>query len=250
MSEQAPERPPGGGNMLTRKIGGVPAWGWIAVIAVGAGILLWIRSRKSSSASGSGTAQAQPVSATCYDANGNTVDCSSPQAVGSNATDYFEALYAQNEGINGQLETISPEIAETGQDVDTLQQQVANLGGPPPTGGGGPPGPVTDLTVDVIGAQLARASWRPPQFSSHAPTSTTYTVQVQPIDKAPHNVGSRTSYNIGGLKPNTHYTVVVAPAGGPSTSRAFTTPKKGAKPAGTRPMETAPNPGGPIKRAA
>lgn len=229
---EAPTRPrEQGGNALTRKYGGVPGWGWVAVVAVGAGILIWLRSRRSASAS-SGQAQAQPASATCYDANGNTVECSSPQAVGSNATDYFEALYAQDMGINNQLQTITPQITDTGNDVDKILSDVtgpASTGPPTPPGTKPPslrpPGPVTDLSVDVISPTLARVSWRPPQFASHAPTATTYTIQVSPVDKAPHNIGSRTSYNVGGLKGGGHYTATVAAVGGPSSSRAFTTPK-------------------------
>lgn len=244
---EAPTRgraPAGGGNVLTRKIAGVPGWGWVAIVAVLAGgFLLW-RSRKSAAAGSSGQAQAQPVSATCYDANGNNVECTSPMAVGSNATDYFEALYAQAQGINGQLETIGPEVSETGQDVDTLKQQVGNLAGvgskPPIPGPGAKPGPVQDLTVDVISPTLARVSWRPPQFASHAPTATTYTIQVAGKDPAPHGIGSRTSYNVGGLKPGEHYTAVVAPSGGPSASKPFTTPGR---------IRQAVNPGG-VRRAA
>lgn len=259
MSQPATEAPTqprggGGGNPLTRKYGGVPGYAWVAIVAVLAGGFLWWRNKKSAAAAGS--TQAQPVSATCYDAQGNNVDCSSPQAVGSNATDYFEALYAQSEGINNQLSNIATVGNETGQDVDAIQQAIAGGSGPGSTGGGGggKPGPVTDMSVDVISPTLARVSWRPPQFASHAPTSTTYTIMITGKDKAPHNIGSRTSYNVGGLRPGEHYTATVAPEGGPSTSRSFTTPKRATeppRPVGTQPRKTAPpNPGGPIRRAA
>lgn len=238
MSEQAPEapargRPPqaGGGSFLTRKVGGIPAWGWIAAVAGVVGLYFFLQSRKSSASSGS-QAQSSPASATCYDAQGNPVDCASPQAVGDNSTDEFEALYTQNTGISNELQTITPQISDIGTDVDQIQTQVSNSQGPPSVppiikdpGPKPKPGPVTDLTVDVISPTLARVSWRPPQFASHAPVSTTYTIQVQGKDPAPHNIGSRTSYNVGGLHPGAHYTAVVAATGGPSTSRAFTTPK-------------------------
>jgi hypothetical protein len=88
------------------------------------------------------------------------------------------------------------------------------------------PGPVSDLTVANKSATEVVVSWRPPQFASHAPTSTTYLIQLEGKDKAAHNIGSRTSYNIGGLKPHTAYTVKVAASGGPYTSKAFTTEAK------------------------
>lgn len=224
----APPRAAGGGNILTRKIGPIPGWGWLVIVAAGTGLFIWWRSKKSSSSSssttgGTASSSAGPTQATCYDANGNTVSCSDPSAVGSNATDYFESLYAQNEGINSQLENITPTIDTTGQDVTTLEQQVTNLAGSGSTGTGTANSPVTDLTVSVTGSTSAVVSWRPPQFASHAPTATTYTIQIQPKDSAPHNIGSRTSYNVGGLKADTSYTAVVAPAGGPSTSKTFKT---------------------------
>lgn len=60
MSETAPEAPPrqgGGGNVLTRKLGPLPTWVWVAIVATI--ILAWvvIRQRGSSStATTSGTA--------------------------------------------------------------------------------------------------------------------------------------------------------------------------------------------------
>jgi hypothetical protein len=236
-----PPRPAGGGNILTRKIGPIPGWGWLVIVAAGAGVFIWWRSKKASAAaaassssgsSGTSASSAGPTQATCYDANGNTVACSDPSAVGSNATDYFEALYAQNEGINGQLETITPTIDTTGQDVGTIEAQLQNLGGSTSTGTGasGTPGPVTDITVATPSPTLAVVSWRPPQYASHAPTATTYTIQVTPKDSAPHNIGSRTSYNVGGLKAGTSYTAMVAPAGGPSASKTFKTPAAKATP--------------------
>jgi hypothetical protein len=85
------------------------------------------------------------------------------------------------------------------------------------------PGPVTDLkaahkgTAEVI-------SWRPPQFPSHAGTPTTYTIRILGKDKRAHNIGSRTSYNVGGLKKGKRYTAVVAPSDGPSASVSFAAP--------------------------
>jgi hypothetical protein len=236
---------------MTRKYGGVPGWGWVALIAVVAGGVLWYISKKkgaASTAAGTSTPQG-PTQATCYDANGATVACSDPSAVGSNATDYFEALYAQSQGINSQLQNLTPTVTETGQDADAIQAWLQAHPGPPSTPppgkppAPGKPGPVTALTVATVSPTLARVSWRPPQFASHAPTSTTYTIEIQGKDKGPHNIGSRTAYNVGGLHPGGHYTAVVAAAGGPSTSRAFTMPGGTTSGAGF-------NPGGPNRAAA
>lgn len=89
----------------------------------------------------------------------------------------------------------------------------------------GKPGPVSDLTVTNKSPTSVTVSWRPPQFASKAPTATTYKIQIKPKDPAAHVIGSRTSYNVGGLHKNTHYTAVVSAVGGPSTSHAFTTEK-------------------------
>ena len=57
MSESAPERPARkGGNPLTRKIGPLPAWGWVAGAAVIAGGYMWWRNRQGAAAATSGSA--------------------------------------------------------------------------------------------------------------------------------------------------------------------------------------------------
>ncbi|HEV2241813.1 MAG TPA: fibronectin type III domain-containing protein [Streptosporangiaceae bacterium] len=261
------ERPPpargggGGGNPLTRKYGGVPGYAWIAIVSLIAGGVIWYISRKrsGSAAVNTGATAQGPTQATCYDANGSQVACSDPSAVGSNATDYFEALYAQGLGINSQLENLGPQVTETGQDADAIQALLQNLPGSASTPPGTTPNvitgnvrrpPVSDLTVVPVSPTLARVSWRPPQFASHSPASTTYTIEIQGKDKAAHNIGSRTAYNVGGLKPGGHYTAVVTPvftAGGPgstgpSASRPFTMPARGAAP-----REIS---GGPMRSAA
>lgn len=254
------ERPAGGGgNPLTRKYGGVPGWGWIAIVSLIAGGVFWyIQRRKSGSAAAAAPGGA--TQATCYDANGNTVDCSSSSAVGSNATDYFEALYAQQEGINSQLENITAQGTETGLDVDALEKLLKELQGEesseklgipgPPVPGGQKPGAVRDLTVTVLGPKRARVTWRPPAVTS--PTGVMYRIEIEGKDKAPRNLGPRTFYVAGGLNPGGHYTATVwpvsrsAPGGpgrgtaalqlGPPASKAFTMPLPGPHP---------PQPGGP-----
>jgi Fibronectin type III domain len=73
---------------------------------------------------------------------------------------------------------------------------------------------------------VVTVEWKPPKDTS---AYLTYDFQVKPKDKNPHNIGPRTSYNVGGLKADTRYTVTVTPFGAPqhqSASKSFTTPKK------------------------
>lgn len=238
-TERTPPARGGGGNPLTRRYGGIPGYAWVAIVSLIAGGVIWyIQRRKGSSAAAGGSATAQgPTQATCYDANGSQVDCADPLAVGSNATDYFEALYAQGLGINSQLENIGPQVTETGQDADAIQAWLQAHPGPgsvPGPGPGSARGPVTGLAVATVSPTLARVSWRPPQFASHAPTATTYQIQIQGKDASAHNIGSRTAYNVGGLKPGGHYTAVVSPVfgrtPGPPASRPFTMPGRASSP--------------------
>lgn len=236
-----PGRGGGAGNPLTRKYGGVPGYAWVAIVSLIVGVGFWYaQRRKASSAQNPPGASAQgPTQATCYDANGSVVACSDPLAVGSNATDYFEALYAQTQGINSQLENIGPQVSETGLDADTTQQLLQQLAGSESTeeGGGaaGGVGAVRNLQVAVITSTTARVTWQPP-LRQAVPGGMgkrpvlAYTIEIQGKDKGPHNIGGRTAYNVAGLKPGGHYTAVVAVVGGPSASRAFTMPKRGQQP--------------------
>lgn len=239
----APRGGGGGGNLLTRRYGGVPGWAWVALVSLLAGGVFWyMNRRKAASASNPPAGGAGPTQATCYDANGSTVDCADPSAVGSNATDYFEALYAQQEGINSQLENLGPQITETGLDADQLQALLEQLAGSKSGGPGGPgrPGAVRNLRAEPVTATTAHVSWSPPARQAPAagygtPALETYTIEIQGKDKGPHNIGGRTSYNVAGLKPGGHYTAVVAAAGGPSASAAFTMPQRGRRGATPQP---------------
>ena len=106
MSESAPEAGGKGGNLLTRKLAGVPVWVWGgAVITVLAAGYLIYRSRKASAASSSTTAAAASGSG-CTDASGNPVDCGSTAAVSDVGTGQWEALYTQDQGIESTLTDI------------------------------------------------------------------------------------------------------------------------------------------------
>jgi hypothetical protein len=208
VSQPATEPPPGraaGGNPLTRKIGGVPAWGWIAAVAaLAGGFLLWRQHKASAAAAASSDtgSAAGPTQATCYDANGNQVDCADPSAVGSNATDYFESLYAQGEGINSQLEGITPTINDTGQDVDSIQAWLQAHPGTPST-----PPPVTTTP--------------PPKTTTPAPATKTM----------PNLVGQRANFAIGELKSGYGVKATTSPVRNPKNEYTVTgqTPKAGAK---------------------
>ena len=56
MSESAPERTGGGGNVLTRKVGPLPMWGWMAVGLLIAGLYYLYNKNKSSNSTAQTTA--------------------------------------------------------------------------------------------------------------------------------------------------------------------------------------------------
>lgn len=60
--EEGPRR---GGNFLTRKVGPLPMWGWIAAVAVGVGVFVWRKRQNAAAATGAppgntGTVNAAP----------------------------------------------------------------------------------------------------------------------------------------------------------------------------------------------
>lgn len=190
--------PKGGGGIFARKYGPLPGWGWALLAGGGALAFFWWRQRENKSTAA--TTAATAVS-------------------GTGATGWANAASALQ------------------QEIDSLQGQGATSTTSTPTGGTTAkttstgtgtttPGPVTALTVTAKSPTVVVVSWRPPQFSSKTPTSTTYSIEIKPKDKGPHNIGSRTSYDVGGLKADTKYTATVTPSGGPASSKSFTTPKK------------------------
>lgn len=75
----------------------------------------------------------------------------------------------------------------------------------------------TGLQVHSSGATSVVVEWLPVSGAS------SYTIQVTPKDASSHNIGARTSYNVGGLKKNTSYVAHVAASGGPTASVSFKT---------------------------
>jgi hypothetical protein len=203
------ERPPpargGGGNLLMRKYGGVPGWGWVVIVSGIAGAVIWyVQRKKGSAAAAASSATPQgPTQATCYDANGATVACSDPLAVGSNATDYFEALYAQSQGINSQLQNIAPQVTETGQDADAIQALLKNL-----------PGSDSEPTVGHIPGE--------PGPVPHGPG---------PLVTLPNVVGQRANFAIGDLRTGVGVNAVTSPARDPRKEYIVTsmTPHAGSR---------------------
>lgn len=236
------ERPPpargaGGGGVLTRRFGGIPGWGWIVIVAaVAGGVFYIIQRRKSGSAAASTAGAAGPTQATCYDANGNTVGCQDPSAVGSNATDYFEALYAQTQGINSQLQNQGAVTTETGIDVDTLERMLKDLQGDTGEPGTTPviPGEPPPLRNQVKIPNVAgkRAAYAVDQLHSLG-----FAVHTDPLRKPIDEYDATGTTPAAGLERPKGSTVVVHV-------------KEIAKPKTTRPGTTPEIPGGPERRAA
>ena len=74
----------------------------------------------------------------------------------------------------------------------------------PPPPAGTVPGATSGLSVIKTSNTGITATWHP------AAGATSYSFQITPKDSAAHNIGARTSYNVGGLRTNTAYTVHVA----------------------------------------
>jgi hypothetical protein len=197
MSEMAPEAGGGGGSFLTAKVMGLPWIAWIGIVAVGAYLFLAHKSASSSattptdsSTGGSGTIT---TGATTIDTGAVQISVSAPNA--------------------------SPPQPSTGSGTGT-------------SGGGGSTTSqqvqVSDLTETVKNGSAAAIEWRPPQWPSGTPSNATYSFGISPAPKGGasgmHNIGSRTSYNVGGLKKGTQYTATVTPnvSGAVPAQKTFT----------------------------
>ena len=160
--------------------------------------------------------------------------------LGYNSADVSTALglYFQNQPLGtladgaSALSIVQAAIAEYGQPpVGTYQITAAPTSAGSTTGNAGsgtgaaaaakPASAPQDLQVIPVSNTAITAEWRPVAGASG------YEFQVTPKDPAPHNIGARTSYNAGGLKPRTSYVVHVAAVNaagtGPYATHSFTT---------------------------
>lgn len=195
-TQKAAPKTRGGDSFFSKKYGPLPGWGWALLAAGGALAFFWWKERKGQQA----TATTASTAMTAYSGSGWEGAVSALQA---------EIQQLQGEGATSVASTTAGTTSKTTSTTGTST-----------------PGPVTALTVTAKSPTVVVVSWRPPQFASHAPASTTYSIQIKPKDASSHNIGSRTSYDVGGLKADTKYTAVVTPSGGTASSKAFTTPKK------------------------
>jgi Fibronectin type III domain len=206
--QATPPRGGGADNIFSKKYGPLPGWGWTLLAAGGALAVFWWRKRKA--AETAATAATAVTTQTGWQNAAEALQQEIDRLQGTSSSTGISTLTPPNPPPN------TTKTATTGKTTAPTTT----------TTGTGTPGPVTDIQVDIRSDSVVTISWRPPQFSSHVPTSTTYSIQVKPKDSAAHNIGSRTSYNVGGLTPGKQYTATITPTGGPGASKSWTMPKK------------------------
>jgi hypothetical protein len=132
VADNPPVPPPSGGGALSKKVLGLPTWGWIAVAAA-AGVVgyVWLQSRKKNAAS---------------DSSGQTLDnsngSSDPNGIGAYASDTDQALLAQIRDLQGAQSTA------VGDDGDTSTTPEATT-----------PGQVTGLKAVKVTTSLIWLTW-------------------------------------------------------------------------------------------
>lgn len=186
-----------GGNFLTRKFMGIPAW----VFLIGAAVVgYWYFSRNSSGSSSTSGQQNQAGQESPTGGSGTITTGSTTIDTG--------AVQVSVSAPNGSPGTSGSQGSSSGGSGSTTSQQVSQL------------------TETDKNASAAVISWRPPQFPSQTGAATTYDFGISPAPKGGvstmHNIGSRTSYNVGGLQKGTQYTVTVTPSGGSPATKTFT----------------------------
>jgi hypothetical protein len=200
---QAPPKKTGD-NIFSRKYGPLPGWGWSLLAGGGALAFFWWRSRKKAEAA-------------------TTALSSSATAGWEGAASALQREIDQLQG--GATAGGSPPIVTPYSTGPTTSKSTGT--GPTTSKTTGTttsktPGPIRGLQVVLRSPTVVTVEWKPPSSGGNV----TYNFQITPKDSGPHNIGARTSYNVGGLKADTHYTAHVGASGGPTSTKAFTTPKK------------------------
>lgn len=174
MAEQgAPPGADGGGNVLTRKVAGLPTWGWVGIAIVGGVIgLLWFRGRKTAT-----TPDASTATPSIVDSSGI-------------ATGQYESLLALLRDIQGQPSETLPGPAG-------------------PQGPAGPPGPSAPLSAPT-NVRTTGAIW-PNFLEVHwdaVPGAASYVVRGANDDR--NTAGPVNATMVGGLIHNGTYFISVA----------------------------------------
>lgn len=230
MSEAAPEsrpRPqavparevPGEGNVLTRKVGPLPTWAWLGIIALGgAGVWYFYKSRQASAAAAqTGTTTS---AGNCTDTSGNSVPCDQVDYGGQIAT-----LQTEIQDLQGQKAAPGP-----AGPAGPAGSPGGSTGGVTPGGGGGTgpkpgvPGPVAGLKASKVTRTSVTLSW------DKTTGAAGYYVQLTYQSKT---IASRTvattSTIFTGLRPDSsmhgHVSARNASGQGPAAEVAFHTPK-------------------------
>ena len=234
MSEAAPERSrpqavparetPGGGNVLTRKVGPLPTWAWLGIIGIGgAAVWYFYKSRQASAAASSGTAT---QTGNCTDTNGNSVPCDQVDYGGQIATLQTEIQDLQG-GEAGEGTTTG---TGTGTVMTFPPRPPDQPGSPAPSPSPSPspkpgvPGPVGGLRASKVARTSVTLTW------NRTPGATLYYVQLTYQSKT---IASRTvattSTTFMGLRPDSsmhgHVSARNASGTGPTAQVAFHTPK-------------------------
>jgi hypothetical protein len=178
-----------GGTGMSRKMGPLPVWAWIGIIAVGAALAWYVWKQRQSSTS-TASSSSPSSSGLCLDATGQNVPCSQ--------VDY-----------GGQVATLQSEIMDLqGQGTQANPIQVN--------------GTVQGLRVMSSSPTTVQLAWTP------TPAATGYAVrQVSPATGSSQATVQDSNYIFSGLKPGTTYTfwVTAEPASTGHAAITVTTPK-------------------------
>ena len=240
MTEAAPERArpqavpareaPGGGNVLTKKVGPLPTWAWLGIIGIGgAAVWYFYKSRQAKAAADSTGTTTAGSAGNCTDTNGDTVPCDQVDYGGQIATLQTEIqdLQGQDTGTSTSTSTgttstgTSTGTTSTGTSTGTTSTGTTAK---PPASGPGLPGPVAGLRASKVNRTSVTLTW------DKTAGATAYYVQLTYQSKT---IASRTvattSTIFTGIRPDSsmdgHVSAKNASGQGPTAQVAFHTPK-------------------------